>query len=343
VAVGRHIDILRAGLSRACCLRADLERELAEIADSTSQVPDDEHDAEGSTLGYERARASALLAATRREIDDLTDALARASVRHPESGRSKLSSRRLMVFLGAKGGVGTTTLAANFAVAVAQDSGQKTLLIDLGQPLGDAAINLGVAPEYSSANAFQESGRLDANFLASLLTAHSSGLSVLTAPTDFTPAQPTIEAIDKLLAVARQSFRNVIVDMGARLDLRASSLFEDTAVIYLVAQVGISELRNANRLIKHFFAERGPKLQIVLNRFTPHTLTFDDEHITKALTRPATWRIPDDYATARRTQNTATALVLEDSPIARAIRLMARDACGLPANPAKKKGFSFFS
>ena len=79
MAVGRHIDILRAGLSRACCLRADLERELAEIADSTSQVPDDEHDAEGSTLGYERARASALLAATRREIDDLTDALARAT------------------------------------------------------------------------------------------------------------------------------------------------------------------------------------------------------------------------------------------------------------------------
>ena len=79
MADGRHIEILRAGLSRACSLRADLERELADIAESTSQVLDDEHDAEGSTVGYERARVTALLAATRREIDDLTDALARAT------------------------------------------------------------------------------------------------------------------------------------------------------------------------------------------------------------------------------------------------------------------------
>jgi pilus assembly protein CpaE len=78
----------------------------------------------------------------------------------------------------------------------------------------------------------------------------------------------------------------------------------------------------------------------VLNRYMPHALLFDEQQITKALTRPAVWKIPDDYATARRIHNKATPVALEDTPISNVIRQMARTACGLPANPEKKKGFS---
>ncbi len=79
----------------------------------------------------------------------------------------------------------------------------------------------------------------------------------------------------------------------------------------------------------------------MLNRYTPHALLFDEQQITKALTRPAQWKIPDDYATARRIRSTATPIALEDSPISKVIRQMARTACGLPAE-AEKKGFSLF-
>jgi len=58
---------------------ADLESELSGIAESTAAGPDDEHDAEGSTVGYERARVGALLAAARRRLADL-EALAVAGV-----------------------------------------------------------------------------------------------------------------------------------------------------------------------------------------------------------------------------------------------------------------------
>jgi pilus assembly protein CpaE len=54
------------------------------------------------------------------------------------------------------------------------------------------------------------------------------------------------------------------------------------------------------------------------------------------------WKIPDDFATARRTGNSSTPVVFQDSPIARAIRQMARNACGLPTNQEKKKSFSLF-
>jgi hypothetical protein len=67
-----------------------------------------------------------------------------------------------------------------------------------------------------------------------------------------------------------------------------------------------------------------------------------DEHITKALTRPANWKIPNDYAAVRRMQNTATPLVLEDSPIAKVIYEMSRSANGKPAPAPTKKKFSLF-
>ena len=273
---------------------------------------------------------------------DITGALARASVRGAAARPARKSARKLFVFLGAKGGCGVTTIAANFAVALAQESGQSTLLIDLGQPLGDAAINLGMIAEFSTLNALQNADRLDASLLSSILARHSSGLFVLAAPSEFPKTDPPVEAIDKLLTVARQNFDYVVVDAGTRLDLKHTALLDEPSIVYLVTQVGVSELRNANRLISRFFSNRGRNLQIVLNRYTPHALLFDERHIARALTRPAHWRIPDDFASARRTQTTATPLVLDDSPISTVLRRMARTACGLSPKREKKGGFGFF-
>ena len=73
------VEALRARLSRVVRLRADLGAELEAIGESTASVPDDEHDPEGSTVGYERARVAALLASADQEIEDLTAALARVA------------------------------------------------------------------------------------------------------------------------------------------------------------------------------------------------------------------------------------------------------------------------
>jgi pilus assembly protein CpaE len=274
---------------------------------------------------------------------NIADALSRVSVKPPAPRQAKKpSAKKLYVFLGSKGGCGVTTIASNFAVSLAQESGSSTLLIDLGVPLGDVAINLGMVPKYSTANALSDTNRLDGSFLTSLLAKHSSGLHVLAAPTDFPNTQSTNGAIDKMLAVARQGFENVVIDAGSRVDLKGTTVFDDSAMIYLITQVGISEMRNANRMIAQLFGTRINSLQVVLNRYAPRALGFDEEHITKALTRQAQWKIPDDYAAARRTQNTAVPLALEDSPISKAIRHMARTACGLADVPEKKKRFGIF-
>jgi pilus assembly protein CpaE len=275
---------------------------------------------------------------------EVAGALTRASIPQASSNvvQAPKTSGQIFIFLGTKGGCGVTTIAANFAISVSTETNQSTLLIDLGQPLGDAGLNLGMIANYSTANALREHSRLDGSFLNTLITKHETGLSVLAAPSEFPKEQPPIEAFDRLIAVARQSYNYVVVDLGSRVDLMDSSLFDESSTVFLVTQVGISELRNANRFISQYFALRGRSLQIVLNRYTSNTLLFDDSQITKALTRPAHWKIPDDYSTARRTLATATPIALEDSSIAVEIRTMARSACGLPDEKKRKKGFSLF-
>ncbi len=277
--------------------------------------------------------------------DEVTGALARAAVREPAPPPAALITKlgQVFVFHGSKGGCCVTSIASNFALSVAQESKQATILIDLGLPLGDVAINLGMTATYSTANAFRDPGRMDFSFLSSLLNKHASGLSVLSAPNEFEHETPTKEAIDKLISIARQNFVYLVLDVGSRIDLMETSIFDESSVIYLISQVGISELRNANRMISQFFSLRNRSLQIVMNRYTAKSLLFDDEQIKKALTRATNWKIPDDWATARRTQNTATPIALDSSPISNAIRQMARAACGITAEVGKRKGFSLFA
>lgn len=273
----------------------------------------------------------------------IAEALVRASVRRPATVRApKKALGKLFVFAGAKGGSGVSTIATNFAIMVAQESQQNTLLLDLDLPLGVAALDLGINTQFSTANALQNASRLDSNFLTKLIAKHSSGLSVLAAPDRYSAVNATDEGIAKLVAVSRQDFDYVVVDAGSMTGSTYKTLLQGAAGVYLITQVSIPELRNSNRLIAEYFSLPTPKLEIVLNRFTTNTLGIDDESITKALTMAPNWKIPNDYNTVQRAQNTATPLAAGDSAIARVIRQMARTACGLPPVADKKKRLGLF-
>ena len=272
----------------------------------------------------------------------LAEAMVRASVRRPSKGPKKATGK-LLLFVGAKGGSGVTTVATNFAVALAQESKQSsTVLIDLNLPLGNAALDIGLTPEYTTANALQNASRLDSNYLSTLLTKHSSGLTVLAAPDRYSSVQATEESVERVLTIARQEFDYVVVDVGSRFDSMTHSLLEAASVVYLVLQVSISELRNANRLITDLFRTSNAKLEVVLNRFTPRALGIDEASITKALTITPAWKIGSDYPAARTAQNTASPLVMQDSAVSRVIRQMARSAAGVAESTDKKKRFGLF-
>ena len=165
---------------------------------------------------------------------------------------------------------------------------------------------------------------------------------MLAAPSELAPTFVSADVIDKLLEVACEDFDYVVVDAGSRLDMQRKHLFDESATVYLVTQVGIPELRNSHRLIAQLSAEGSPKLEIVINRYNPRSQEIDEEHITKVLSRPAQWKIPNNYVAVRQMQSTATPLTEQDSSISRAIRQMTRSVCGQSPIPEKKKKFSFF-
>ena len=274
--------------------------------------------------------------------EKIAEALVRASVKRTAVREGKKTAGKLFVFIGSKGGAGATTVASNFAVALAQQSSGSALLIDLNFPLGDAALGLGIISQFSTADALQNAARLDSNFLSTLLIKHDSGLNVLAAPDKYVSFHVTVEALDRLLAIARQNFDYVIVDAGSKFNVHGGAMLESASTVYLVTQVGVAELRNSNFLISRLFKPTGINVEVVLNRFTPRALGIDEDSITRALTRPANWKIPSDFSVAQNAQNTATPLALKDSAVSRVIRDMSRAASGVTENSGKKKRLSLF-
>ncbi len=244
----------------------------------------------------------------------------------------------LLVFVSSKGGSGVTTVACNVAVALAQETRQKILLIDLALPIGDAALCLGISADYSAEDALRNIDRLDASFLRNLVVMHRSGVFVLAAPTKVSEFEVSKSAIERLIGIARREFDHVVVDVGSRTDAAAKALFEDASTVFLVTQSGISELRNSNCLISQFFSEGRPNLEIVINRFDSHFHeTVNEEVIAKALGRPVRWKIPNDHDAARAQQCGDTGLA--ETRISRISLEMASSIAGRPARQERKMDF----
>jgi pilus assembly protein CpaE len=274
----------------------------------------------------------------------VTEALVRASVRRDDVKYHKKTTGKCLAFAGAKGGSGVTTVAANFAVALAKESGQSVVLVDLDLHLGDAALSLGLSGEFSTLDALENENRIDSELVAKLLQRHETGLMVLAAPEDYHNFHPAPSSVTKLVNILRNDFAWVVVDAGNHFDSYGQSLFDMAEKVYLVTQVSVTELRNANRLIRaHFKGENARKLEVVLNRYAPRAGEIDEDSITKALTVSPAWKIPSDYWSVRSAQNTATALALKDGPVTRSLMYMARAACGKGAEEIKKRRFRLFS
>lgn len=280
----------------------------------------------------EGAREVLPMPLTREQLDE---AMVRAQF-HLTSHLTK-SLGRLCVFVGAKGGAGTTTIASNFALAAARESEQRVLLIDFDLPLGDAALNFGISAEFSTKDVLDVHERLDTTLLDYYITRHDSGLHILPAPGRYVNCEMKKYAIDKVIAVARQRFDCVVLDAGTRFDLMDTDIFHLDAQIYLVSQISIPDLRNSNRIISQLGSgSTARNTQVVLNRDSALG-SIDDDQVTRVLTRAVRWRVPNDYKAVLEMHNQGVPIAMKDSPITEAIRQMARQGLSLPPEPEKKR------
>ena len=117
-------------------------------------------------------------------------AIRRTAARRETTQGAKPTATTL-VFFGAKGGAGTTTLAVNCGVEIARLSKRSTIIVDLKPGLGEVALFLGVRQRYSLVDALDNLHRLDKEFLRELVVKHKSGLDISAGPTtSIDPAPP---------------------------------------------------------------------------------------------------------------------------------------------------------
>jgi pilus assembly protein CpaE len=258
---------------------------------------------------------------------------------------SKKPPGKVLVFLPAKGGVGVTTIATNFALALTRESGSKVVVVDLDFELGEVALGLGMVTGFSVVDALQNPDRLDREFLSTFLLKHSSGLAVLGAPEAYNYFHAPPGGAVRLFQILREEFDYVVVDSGTCHSYIQEAVIEIAATLYLVTEITFPALRNTHRIFS-FLSKKDSvgATEVIINRANSRTGEIDEKSALKAIGRPVNWRVPNSYASARTAQDTGNPLALEDSPITRVLTQMARAACGKPETAVKKKGrgFSFF-
>jgi pilus assembly protein CpaE len=274
--------------------------------------------------------------------DVLQEALLRAAARRLEQ-TAKKTSGKCMVFWGAKGGSGVTTLASNFAIALRMETAAEVALLDLNTDLGDVSLLLGVTPRFTVVDALQNTRRLDQDFISTLMTEHSSGVSVLAAPESYGPSAPSESRdVERLAEVFRNQYPWVVVDAGRGLGSGAEALFQMASTIYLVTQLDIPSLRNTQRFISYVQRTADRPIEVIVNRFDPRRTEFNDERVSKSLGQSPKWKVPNDFGGVHRSVNTGNPLILDKSPVSHVLRAMARAATGKPILEEKRRSWNLF-
>ena len=169
----------------------------------------------------------------------LGEAFARTFARRLDQ---KKAAGKALVFVPSKGGVGVTTIALNFALALVKESGAKVVAVDMDFQLGEIAPGLGMTATFSVADALMNAARLDPELLFDSLIRHASGLAVLGSPEAFNFFHSADdEGVRKLFRILREEFDYVIVDSGTCHGIVQETLCGMADTLYLVTEMTFVE------------------------------------------------------------------------------------------------------
>lgn len=288
-----------------------------------------------------------------RELDARVEALDLRRRRGKDLRPSTLMSttrrpgRRLIALYSPKGGVGTTTVAVNLALAIAAREPDQVALVDLTQMGGHVATNLDLRPKLTIADLIRDSqGMVTPEILKSTyMTRHERGLYVLAgsaAPTT-SALMPGAEAVSILDAVIG-AFPTVVVDLGSHLDDRVMASLDAADDVVVVVTPDFPALKVVHSFFE-FLGETNSKASeptIVVNEMYPlPTLTPGD--VDTALGRRVAIRLPYDPLLYLRAANQGTP-VFAGAPTSQPARrydqlagvLLGEDAPGQAQEPRRR-------
>jgi len=234
----------------------------------------------------------------RTEFRDAMGRLERAP-KHAVAGESKLG--KLYTFIGTKGGVGTTTLAVNFASVLAQRK-LSTVLIDLDWVGNDVAMQVGAAPQYTLMEVAENLDRMDQALFEGFVARDPLGFFLVGPPdalehhghfSDHMFREFATFLVDKYDAIVIDGSREVSNEV-------VMAAAQVSAAVFLVIDQEFPSIRNAQRYITYLMRMgfNQDQIKVIVNRYTKKvTATMATlEQIQSTLNQPVFYGIPPSTA-----------------------------------------------
>lgn len=227
---------------------------------------------------------------------------------------------RLIAFLGASGGCGTSSVAVNVAAALALKTA-RSLLIDLKPRATDLAALLDMKPNHTLADLSTNASRLDFMMLERSLCRHSSGLAFIPCSRKGeNPTKLNFSAVEHILVLARSFFDFTVVDLEDCFHVEQVQAVRSVDELFIVLRLDFASLRNTRRILEEIDRLGVPRsrIRLVANRSgQPSELPIAKAE--EALGMRVIFRIPEDPKVMNLASNTGLPAVMQQ-PTAKASR-----------------------
>ena len=237
---------------------------------------------------------------------------------------------RVLTVFSPKGGVGKTTMSVNLGLALTL-AGHRVCVVDLDLSFGDVAITLQLIPEHTIAEAVDSEHDLDFSMIQTLLTSHSSGLTILAAPTH-PEGRDHVSAslVRRVIQTLRHNFDYIVIDTPPGFDDQVLGAFDETDECVIVATLDVPTIKNTKVAI-----ETLDLLQIVRNNRHLVLNRADEEvglsqaNVEEILRMKVSVSLPSALAVASATNHGQPIVMSKpDHPVSRAISSLARQLVG---------------
>jgi pilus assembly protein CpaE len=205
---------------------------------------------------------------------------------------------RMIAVVGAKGGVGASTVAHNVAWAIARDLALDSVVIDLDLAFGTAGLDYNQDPLQGIANAVFSPDRLDSSFVERLLAKCTDNLSLLAAPASLERVYDFgAEAFDSIFDTLRMTTPCIVLDVPHQWSGWTKRVLMGADDILIVAEPDLANLRNTKNMLNLLKASRPndrPPLYCLNQVRMPKRPEIDARGFTKTIESPPIAAIPFD-------------------------------------------------
>jgi pilus assembly protein CpaE len=164
---------------------------------------------------------------------------------------------RIIAIVGAKGGVGASTVAHNVAWAIARDLALDSVVIDLDLAFGTAGLDYNQDPTQGIANAVFSPDRLDTAYMDRLLSKCTEHLSLLAAPATLEQVYDFgANAFDSVFDTLRMTTPCIVLDIPHQWSGWTKRALVGADDILIVAEPDLANLRNTKNMLSLLKAAR---------------------------------------------------------------------------------------